>query len=197
MIPNTRNIIIFTSIAAALILIYIFFIRQPSEPTATLVSSSTPTASETEVFEQNSSVAREFLTLLLSVKSIKLNDAIFSDSSFASLRDSSIVLTPDATQGRPNPFAPFAPFGSEGSATSGGVSGTVGPGETDTGTTDTGTAGTGTTGTDTGTTGTGTTDTGVTGTDTGAGAEGTTDAGITGTDTGGAAGTGAAGTTTP
>ena len=194
MIPNTRNIIIFTSIAAALILIYLFFIRQPSEPTATLVSSSTPTASETEVFEQNSSVAREFLTLLLSVKSIKLNDAIFSDSSFASLRDSSIVLTPDATQGRPNPFAPF---GSEGSATSGGVSGAVGPGETDTGTTDAGTAGTGTTGTDTGATDTGTTDTGVTGTDTGAGAEGTTDAGTTGTDTGAAAGTGAAGTTTP
>ena len=108
MTPKIRNIVIFTSIAAALILIYIFFIRQPSAPTATLVSStSTPTALDTGVAEQNSSVAREFLTLLLSVKSIKLNDAIFADNSFASLRDSSIVLTPDATEGRPNPFAPF------------------------------------------------------------------------------------------
>ena len=41
------------------------------------------------------------------VKNIKLNDAIFSDVTFNSLRDSSITLTPDGNEGRPNPFAQF------------------------------------------------------------------------------------------
>lgn len=88
-------------------MIYIYFIK-PSSPTAALVSSSpTPTVGSTVASSADPLVAQEFLTLLLSVKNIKLDDTIFSDRAFNSLHDSSITLIPDGTEGRPNPFAPI------------------------------------------------------------------------------------------
>ncbi|MFA5778139.1 MAG: hypothetical protein WC870_01460 [Candidatus Paceibacterota bacterium] len=114
MTPKIRNIIIFVTIAAVFVLIYIFFIK-PSPPEANLVSSPSTTnlpnidgsSSEKNNPNMNSEVAKDFLALLLSVKNIKLNDAIFSDPAFSSLHDSSITLTPSGTEGRPNPFAQF------------------------------------------------------------------------------------------
>lgn len=194
MTPQIKNIIIFVAIGAVLVLIYIFFFGQSSEPAATLVSS-TPgeMASDATVSDQNSEVGRKFLTLLLSVKSIKLNDAIFSDKAFASLRDSSITISQDTPEGRPNPFAPFGVDIVSASITTGAEEAAMG---TDT---DTGAAtGTGTTGADatTGTTGTGAaTGAGTAGAGTAAGATGTTGTGAAaGTGTTGATGTGVAGT---
>jgi len=114
MIPKIRNIIIFVIIAAVLILAYIFFVR-PSSDQGSLISSPSTTPlpnvsnSGTDAGAQNgnSLVPQDFLTLLLNVKNIKLDDAIFSDPAFNNLHDSSIVLTPDGTEGRPNPFAQF------------------------------------------------------------------------------------------
>lgn len=114
MAPKIRNIIIFVVIAAILVLIYIFFIK-PSPNQGNLVSSPSTTtlpnvngtpapASATNAAPLNT---QDFLTLLLNVKNIKLDDAIFADPAFGSLHDSSIVLVPDATTGRPNPFAQF------------------------------------------------------------------------------------------
>lgn len=106
--PKIRNIIIFIAIGAVLVLIYIFFIRASPDNTTTLVSSSGASAvSGTGAAGNNPSVAQDFLTLLLSVKNIKLDDTIFSDDAFKSLHDSSITLTPDGNEGRPNPFAPL------------------------------------------------------------------------------------------
>lgn len=42
-----------------------------------------------------------------SVSGIKLDTSIFTNPSFLSLRDSSKVLIPRGTEGRPNPFAPI------------------------------------------------------------------------------------------
>ena len=61
---------------------------------------------DTSITDQNSLIAKNLLSILLSVKSIKLNDAIFSDTAFINLRDSSILLTPSGDEGRANPFAP-------------------------------------------------------------------------------------------
>ncbi len=105
-----KNIIIFVAIGAVLILIYVFFIKGSSEPTG-LVSTSvnqnggiatTPTTGGDEALG-----ARNFLSTLLNVRNIKLDDSIFSDVAFSTLHDSSIILTPDGTEGRPNPFAPI------------------------------------------------------------------------------------------
>jgi hypothetical protein len=45
--------------------------------------------------------------MLLSVKSIKLEDSIFSNIAFNNLHDSSIDLIPPSNKGRVNPFAPI------------------------------------------------------------------------------------------
>jgi hypothetical protein len=106
---NIKNIIIFVVVAVILVLIYIYFIRGTSEPDALVSTSSgviVTNSTSTDASTEDPTMARDFLTLLLSVKNIKLNDSIFSDPAFATLRDSSIVLTPDGTEGRPNPFAP-------------------------------------------------------------------------------------------
>ncbi|KKT01200.1 MAG: hypothetical protein UV76_C0002G0113 [Candidatus Nomurabacteria bacterium GW2011_GWA2_43_15] len=114
MIPKFRNIIMFIAIAAVFILIYVFFIK-PSPEQENLVSTpsnaSLPdvnnSGGETGMSSETSAVAKDFLALLLNVKNIKLNDVIFIDLAFNSLHDSSITLTPDGTEGRPNPFAQF------------------------------------------------------------------------------------------
>src|ERR1019366_5287181 len=107
--PKIRNIIIFAAIAVVFILLYVFFIK-PAPQQADLVSSTLPSVGTTSGSvpapgSGNSLNTQDFLTLLLNVNNIKLDDAIFSDPAFAGLHDSSIVLTPDGTQGRPNPFA--------------------------------------------------------------------------------------------
>src|SRR6185369_8804927 len=109
--PKIRNIIIFVSIAVVLFLIYFFFIRQPSEPAGLVVTSPTPTTTGTAPLAGDNGatpfIAKDFLTLLLNVKTIKLDDSIYANPAFASLHDSSIILVPDGTEGRPNPFAQF------------------------------------------------------------------------------------------
>ncbi len=112
-----KNIIIFVVIAAILVLVYVFFIKKSPEQ-ANLVSSSVTTPKNIvntsdditisiENTDKTNIVAKDFLSLLLNVRNIKLDDAIFADPAFNTLRDSSIVLTQDGTEGRPNPFAQF------------------------------------------------------------------------------------------
>ncbi|MDR3519631.1 MAG: hypothetical protein P4L63_01955 [Candidatus Pacebacteria bacterium] len=111
--PKIRNIIIFVAIAAVLILVYIFFVKPSlNNNQATIVSSSgTTTDTSGSTTGTNTAdgtvVAQNFLNLLSSVRTIKLDVGIFSDPAFTSLHDSSVTLTPDATVGRPDPFAEF------------------------------------------------------------------------------------------
>ena len=109
MTPKLKNILIVSAIIVGVVLIYVFFIKSPQEEQAGLVSVSSNgnVSSATDTLVRDSEVTREFLSLLLNVKNIKLDDRIFADVAFGSLRDSSIVLIPDGTEGRPNPFAPI------------------------------------------------------------------------------------------
>ena len=111
--PKIRNILIFVAIAAALVLVYIFFVKPSldSQNQAGLVSStstnSSGVATTTTTTGTDSSVTGDFLSLLLNINTIKLDDGIFDDPAFNSLHDSTITLIPDVTQGRTNPFAQF------------------------------------------------------------------------------------------
>lgn len=105
--PKIKNIIIFIVIGAILILSYVFFVKPSSTPNNLISATPVSPSSGMMANAGDSSVARDFLTLLLNVKNIKLDDTIFSDNAFMSLRDSSIILTADGTEGRPNPFAPL------------------------------------------------------------------------------------------
>ncbi len=110
--PSIRNIIIFVAIAAVIIGGYVYYIRKPADTAGLVVNApggGTTPLSPTGVIDDNANLAQDFLTLLLNVKSIKLDDSIFTDKAFISLHDSTIILTPDGDQGRPNPFAPVGP----------------------------------------------------------------------------------------
>jgi hypothetical protein len=103
-----KNIIIFIAAAAILVLVYIFFIKPaPEENGLVSTSNSTTPLASTADTSTDALDTKDFLAVLLNVKNIKLDDSIFSDLAFSSLRDSSIVLTPDGTEGRANPFAPI------------------------------------------------------------------------------------------
>lgn len=103
MASKIKTIIISLVVIIALILAYVFFFKKSSVQTN--LTSSTSVATTTT--GASAPIDTEFLSILLSVKDIKLNDAIFSDSTFNNLRDSSITLTQDGTEGRKNPFAPI------------------------------------------------------------------------------------------
>lgn len=108
-----KNILIFTVIGVALFAVY-FFVIKKDEPEENLVSSSNSpianapinTAANNETF-LDSEFAKQILATLSNVKSITLNDAVFSSIAFQSLVDGSIPLIPDNNEGRPNPFAPI------------------------------------------------------------------------------------------
>ena len=109
-----KNILIFIAIALVLVLGYVFFTNTSSSDQPSLVSSSggnvtqSTNNSDTSVNAgDNTSASQNFLTLLLNVKTIKLDTDIFSNPAFAGLQDSSITLVPDTIIGRPNPFAQF------------------------------------------------------------------------------------------
>lgn len=101
-----KNIIIAVVIVGILIVAY-FVIFKKDAPEANLVSSTGNAVIPTSTSDQNSLLSKDFLSLLLNVKNIKLDDSIFTDSAFASLRDSTIELISDGNEGRPNPFAPL------------------------------------------------------------------------------------------
>ncbi|MFA6000215.1 MAG: hypothetical protein WC783_04560 [Candidatus Paceibacterota bacterium] len=113
-----RNIIILIIIAAIIILSYVYFVGNQEEE-GSLVSSDVPTLPVTTSTNaniadvdlkagDNDALSQSFLSLLLGVKSITLDDSIFKNgSAFFTLVDSSITLTQDGTEGRVNPFAPI------------------------------------------------------------------------------------------
>lgn len=109
MLSKYKNIIVFVGIGLVLILIYVFFIKGDSnDEQASLISTSNGDSNPGSTSaEDGGAIAQDFLSLLLNVKSINLDDKIFSDPAFISLEDSSIELVPDGTEGRPNPFAPI------------------------------------------------------------------------------------------
>ena len=110
--PKIKNIIIFVAIGAIFVFIYFYFIKSKEE-TAGLVSSTTavvPSApmATAPLGGASGNVEKDFLTLLLGVRGIKLDDAIFTDAAYESLDGThSITLVPDGNEGRSNPFAPL------------------------------------------------------------------------------------------
>jgi cell division protein FtsX len=110
MSSKIKNIIILVVVAVALVLVYVFVIKKDPADQALLTSSSNnPISSDlsTNSDGSTSQMNEDFILMLLSVKSIRLEDAIFKDQAFTSLQDSSIVLVQLGDEGRPNPFAPI------------------------------------------------------------------------------------------
>ena len=102
-----KYIIIAIVVIIILIFSYFFLFKKSQSDQPNLASSSGVDASTGATSDVTNGIADDFLALLLNVKSINLDDSIFSDPVFIGLHDSSILLVPDGTEGRPNPFAPI------------------------------------------------------------------------------------------
>lgn len=104
--PKLKNILIITGIGIVIIALLFFFLRNTPEEQDLVSSASSQDALQSGGVSQFDS-SSYFLSLLLSVRSIKLDESIFSGTIFPSLRDSSVILLPDGDEGRVNPFAPI------------------------------------------------------------------------------------------
>ncbi len=99
----TKKIIIAIVIIVLGIIAFSMLSSSKTKSTASLSSSgedAIPTINEGDVGE-------EFLSTLLNLNSIELNESVFNDQTFRSLKDFTITLIPETNVGRENPFAPI------------------------------------------------------------------------------------------
>ena len=94
---SLRFIIIIGLLSAAAYFGYQTFLK--TEPASDLVTVAAPSAAQIKA-------GRDFLVTLNNLKAIQLNPAIFSERTFAALKDISVTL-PEEPKGRPNPFSPI------------------------------------------------------------------------------------------
>ncbi len=90
-----RGVLIGVIILGVAFFAYSYFFAKPAEPLLSAQAVSTTT-----------SVDQDLISLLLELKSIRLDDSIFSDPAFNSLQDFSQELVQEPI-GRMNPFAPL------------------------------------------------------------------------------------------
>ena len=118
MSPKIKNIIMFVLIGGSLTASYVLFFGGDTEETQIIEQPGTQIIPGDGMGMGNgvgmvpggvnsSGAVSDFLPVLLNVKGIRLDDSIFVDPAFSTLRDSSILLVPDGTEGRKNPFAPI------------------------------------------------------------------------------------------
>ncbi len=127
---NLRKILLFVFIFAILVVGYMFFSKKDTnQPAAsgtlgstTGVANVSGSAGRTGV---GSDIGREFLTSLLNLKNITLDDSLFTEPSFTSLQDFSTTVAATSAQGRPNPFAPLGLDSSTATSALGGGNGLV------------------------------------------------------------------------
>jgi hypothetical protein len=93
--------------------VYMFFFKKdPAVGTegglATVAGTAVTTTADAATMNQNAqNASRDFLALLLNIRSIKLDDSLFTSAAFNALTDLSRPITPDTDPGRDNPFAPI------------------------------------------------------------------------------------------
>lgn len=98
-----RTIIILVIVVTLGIVGYSVFFKKDTAPTGSLVTTAGQGTGET----LEGGPGREFLDLLLSVRSLSLDGSIFSSTAFTALQDFSRPIPPDTNPGRENPFAPL------------------------------------------------------------------------------------------
>jgi len=94
---EAKNIIIFVALLGGIYLAYAYYFADSGSSSAVTTEFSTQGASE---------VGGDILPILLQLKTIKLDLAIFDDAVFKSLKNFGVDL-PYEESGRVNPFAPL------------------------------------------------------------------------------------------
>lgn len=99
-----KKVLILVGIIVLIIVLVTIFSGKNDKQTGSLISSSgdvvSPVTGEDDIGE-------EFLVTLLNLRTIQLDETLFSDQKFRSLEDFTITLIPEGNVGRSNPFAPI------------------------------------------------------------------------------------------
>ena len=111
-----KTIIILAVVTALGVFGYMYFFKGSTPVTsdaglATTAGVSTDPATAALADADVSTTSNQFLTLLLDVQSIKLDNSLFANPSFTTLQDLSRPIAPDTNPGRANPFAPLGADG--------------------------------------------------------------------------------------
>lgn len=109
---NKLKNLIFILVGLALILVYVLFFKKDNTNDQALTVNTTNNIGNVEInkVENNpidEKLSSEILATLSSIKSITLQDKIFTSNAFQSLVDGTVPLVKDGNEGRPNPFAPI------------------------------------------------------------------------------------------
>lgn len=99
---SLKSVVIVAVIVAVAFLAYYFYKSGNSTESSSLLSSSSgqPDASQ---------IGSQVLSLLSQIQSLRIDDSLFSDPGYQTLRDYSVVI-PAEDVGRDNPFAPIPGF---------------------------------------------------------------------------------------
>lgn len=100
MSAKLKNILIMVVVVALLLLAYFLFFNKKEAP---LLTGSEKEVSGVGLSNQD----KDLLSILLNMKNIEIDNSLFTNSTFSSLKDTSIELIPDGKEGRVNPFAPI------------------------------------------------------------------------------------------
>jgi hypothetical protein len=89
--------------------VVIYFVSGKKEQVTSrgLVSSTTGAPVTNAITPGSDTIGRDFVSMLLNIRDIKLDNSLFNDPSFQSLNDFTITLVQPGGEGRANPFAPF------------------------------------------------------------------------------------------
>ena len=108
---STIKTVIGVVVGLVLLAAIYFFATSGSKPAApsSPLQSSTATQSQTQsvIGSDDAALSDKFLSLLLNIRTIKLDQTIFSSPAFTSLKDFTTTLSADTNPGRVNPFAPI------------------------------------------------------------------------------------------
>ena len=96
----TQHKFLSASAAGAIIIAGLYFFYPSGGGEEELLVSSGPANSA------SAAIGREFLSVLLDLRGLKLDTSVFDGESFRSLQDFSVELSPQPT-GRKNPFLPI------------------------------------------------------------------------------------------
>jgi uncharacterized transporter YbjL len=103
--PKLKKLLVFVVIIVIVLVAYSMFFK--GEDKAPGLQSSAGTSSGAIASSAESAYGQEFLTLLLNLKKISLDDSLVTSNAFLGLQDFTKVLVSQNNQGRPNPFAPI------------------------------------------------------------------------------------------
>ena len=95
--PSRTNILTTIFILIILVLGYIWYSYLRSRPTTLVRSVSSALPAQ----------GKEFLTLLKTLESIKLDTSLLQDAAFQNLKEGAVLPEPPSARGRLNPFLPI------------------------------------------------------------------------------------------